>query len=332
MAPTFSIVIPTYNRAHIVGRAIRSCLAQTFDDFEIVISDDVRSTDRLADVLAAFEDSRIRLLHHRGTGAAGRNIGIEAARGQYIAFLDSDDAFLPRKLEICLKHLGRADGCVYYSQVYADRGVGKLWLKPRRGLGRNETVIDYLLADRGWITTSTMVMCTSIAKEVRFNEMLTFAQDTQFAIDAWKKNYQFEMIQEPLVLYDNSRRPDRVSQNAFFASSKDAVDAYLAWLALQEGLMPEKAYYSCCARVVSRLVAKEHPLEALYQIRRAYTTGALGLGEMLSQGLQTFAPTFYWSICNAVARFWGVRPSSEVGALLHNGRLRKVRSGSTTCR
>ena len=98
--PTVSVIIPTYNRAHLVGRAIRSVLAQTFQDFEIIVVDDA-STDNTEEVIRAFGDPRIIFLHqetNRGPSAA-RNTGIRASRGEYIAFLDSDDGWLPRKLE-----------------------------------------------------------------------------------------------------------------------------------------------------------------------------------------------------------------------------------------
>jgi len=85
---TVSVVIPTYNRAHLVDRAIRSVLNQTYQDFEIIVVDDGSTP-------------RIRYIRHeknRG-GSAARNTGIRAARGEYIAFLDSDDEWLPEKLK-----------------------------------------------------------------------------------------------------------------------------------------------------------------------------------------------------------------------------------------
>ena len=98
--PKVSVVIPTHDRAHLVGRAIRSVLAQTFQDFEIIVVDDC-SVDNTKEVVQSLADSRIRYLRHeinRG-GSAARNTGIGAARGEWIAFLDSDDEWLPKKLE-----------------------------------------------------------------------------------------------------------------------------------------------------------------------------------------------------------------------------------------
>jgi len=96
--PGLSVIIPTYNRAALVPEAMASVLAQTWRDFEVLVVDDA-STDGTAEALAAF-GSRIRLLRNtsRLGVAAARNLGISGARGQWLAFLDSDDLWRPEKL------------------------------------------------------------------------------------------------------------------------------------------------------------------------------------------------------------------------------------------
>lgn len=97
--PRVSVVVPVYNRAELLGRAIRSVFAQTFSDFELIVVDD-GSTDNLARALEQCRDPRRRLLRHdRNRGvAAARNSGVHDARGAYVAFLDSDDEWLPEML------------------------------------------------------------------------------------------------------------------------------------------------------------------------------------------------------------------------------------------
>ena len=97
---TISIIIPTYNRAGLIGRALMSVLNQTYQDFEIIIVDDC-STDNTQDVAGSFKDERIIYIYHeKRKGLAGaRNTGIKAAGGQYLAFLDDDDEWLPEKSE-----------------------------------------------------------------------------------------------------------------------------------------------------------------------------------------------------------------------------------------
>src|SRR5215469_2241485 len=94
-----SVVIPVYNRARLIGRAIGSVLAQTYQNFEIVVVDDA-STDDLSGALSEISYSRLRrVAHPRNRGAAAaRNTGVAAAVGEYVAFLDSDDIWYPQKL------------------------------------------------------------------------------------------------------------------------------------------------------------------------------------------------------------------------------------------
>jgi len=92
--PKVSVIIPTYNRAHLIGRAIQSVLNQTYQDFELIVVDD-GSTDNTNEVIKEFsqKDKRILYIKHDKNkgGSAARNTGIKAARGEYIAFQDSDD-------------------------------------------------------------------------------------------------------------------------------------------------------------------------------------------------------------------------------------------------
>lgn len=98
--PVISIVLPTYNRAYILGKAIESVLAQTYADWELIIVDD-GSVDNTEAVVQSYKDWRIRYVkHERNKGlAASRNTGIRESHGTYIANLDSDDVWLPTKLE-----------------------------------------------------------------------------------------------------------------------------------------------------------------------------------------------------------------------------------------
>jgi glycosyltransferase involved in cell wall biosynthesis len=98
-APLVSVVIPSYNRGHCIGACIDSVLAQTLGDFEIIIVDDCSSDDTAARV-QAFTDPRISYIRQPTNqgGAAARNVGIRRARGEFVAFLDSDDLWLPEKL------------------------------------------------------------------------------------------------------------------------------------------------------------------------------------------------------------------------------------------
>ena len=98
-APYFSIIIPTFNRAQMLGRAILSVITQHFTSWELIIVDD-GSTDNTHQVVTSFHDERIRYIHQQNAErSAARNKGIESSSGKYICFLDSDDYYLPHHLE-----------------------------------------------------------------------------------------------------------------------------------------------------------------------------------------------------------------------------------------
>ena len=102
-APLVSIVIPTYNHAPLLHRAIESIRAQTFTHWKAIIVNNF-STDDTVSVVESFSDNRIQLIDFANNGviAASRNKGIELADGTYVAFLDSDDTWFPEKLEMCV--------------------------------------------------------------------------------------------------------------------------------------------------------------------------------------------------------------------------------------
>jgi len=113
-----SIIIPTYNRANIISKAIKSCLKQTYNSIEIFIIDDC-SKDNTKEVIKKINDTRIKyikLLKHKGASYS-RNVGIKKAKGTYISFLDSDDVFLPEKLKLQLNNLINHNSDLDFCQV-----------------------------------------------------------------------------------------------------------------------------------------------------------------------------------------------------------------------
>lgn len=123
--PSISVVIPTYNRAHLVTRAIRSAQSETSEGDEIIVVDD-GSTDATSEVVAELGDKKIRYLRqdNRGAGAA-RNLGVEAATGDLIAFLDSDDVWLPGKTIVQRTFMNHCPDVLFsftnFNNVYAGK-------------------------------------------------------------------------------------------------------------------------------------------------------------------------------------------------------------------
>lgn len=109
-APLISIIMPSYNRAYTIGEAVQSVLDQSYPNWELLICDDA-STDKTAEVMQSFDDPRIRYMHFtKSNGAGARNNGLRFAKGDYIAYLDSDNIWHPLFLDLMLRKLLAAPG------------------------------------------------------------------------------------------------------------------------------------------------------------------------------------------------------------------------------
>ena len=211
--PIVSVILPTYNRAHLVGRAIRSVLDQTYQDFELIVVDD-GSMDNTEGMVKAFKDPRIRYIRHeqnRG-GAAARNTGIKAAQGEYIAFQDSDDEWLPEKLEKQMRIFEKASAQVgvVYTGFYAINGDRKTYM-PHVNIKIKEGNIHNELLKQNFVTTQAVVLRKEcFEKAGMFDENLPRLQDWELFIRI-SKYYIFKYVDEPLVLAFFS--PDSISAN-----------------------------------------------------------------------------------------------------------------------
>lgn len=113
--PLVSVVIPTYNHAHYLDRALKSVLVQTYPNWEVIVVDN-HSNDNTDEVIVGFVDPRITCLkiHNNGVIAASRNAGIRVAKGEWIALLDSDDWWTANKLQACLECIDEKVDLVYH--------------------------------------------------------------------------------------------------------------------------------------------------------------------------------------------------------------------------
>jgi len=118
-----SVVIPTYNRADDLKKAIESVINQTYADWELLVIDN-HSTDHTREIIDNINDKRIRLfeIDNQGVIAASRNLGINNSKGKYVAFLDSDDIWTEDKLEKSMFWLNQG-----YDVVYHDMDIFLLW-------------------------------------------------------------------------------------------------------------------------------------------------------------------------------------------------------------
>lgn len=281
MKPEFSVIVPVYNRAHLLVRTLKSVLEQTFQDFEIIVVDDGSSDDPGAAV-AALADDRIRFLRqeNRGGGAA-RNAGIDAAKGRFVAFLDSDDEFVPHHLEHMHRLLDHAEDTVGYARVIVDRGEGRTLLKPPRAIRPGEHMATYLLCDRGFVPTITVALPREIAKRVRYSEALPFAQDTDFALRLYLEGCRFRMIDEPGAIWHDLPDSQRTSANRKGASA-------IGWIESMRHRIPSQAYYGCRGWMIAKGVAPRDKARALALYLNAVVHGCYRPGLAAIIFLQIF--------------------------------------------
>ncbi len=205
--PFFSVIVPVFNRASVLGASLRSVLAQTCQDFEIIVIDD-GSSDNPRAVVESLNDPRIRFIRQENQGGGtARNTGINAASGRFIAPLDSDDAFLPHHLESMKALLDGTEDVVGYARILVDRGDGRTMLKPPRAIRAGEDMGEYTLCERGFVPTITIVVAREMAQRVRYHPKLRAAEDVDFAIRLALEGCRFQMLEEPgAIWHDHHRR------------------------------------------------------------------------------------------------------------------------------
>lgn len=145
--PTITVLMTTYNGRQTIAETIRSVLGQTRTDFEFLIVDD-GSTDDTVDVVARFDDPRIRLIRSAANGGvvAARNVGVAEARGTYVATIDHDDIMLPERLACQAAHLETHPEIVAVSCVAQDLLPGHVSPSPsRRAVAGNSVMLEWLL-------------------------------------------------------------------------------------------------------------------------------------------------------------------------------------------
>ena len=187
VALQFSVVIPLYNKQRYVGRAVDSVLAQTHDQFELIVVDD-GSTDGSAEVVRNVGDPRLRLIvQDNGGEAAARNAGIRAAVGSHIAFLDADDRWKPDFLAVMRSLIAAHPGAAIYGTNYEIVDDGSI-VPGLDGAGRfvdRDGRLDYASALAHWcfpLTSSSICVPAHMFDAVgMFDERLKLATDT----DMW---------------------------------------------------------------------------------------------------------------------------------------------------
>lgn len=170
--PLVSVILPTYNHAHFLNRAIRSVLDQDYTNYEVIVIDN-HSQDNTDEVVQSFVDPRVTLLkiHNNGVIASSRNMGIQAAKGEWLAFLDSDDWWSSNKLQNCIEHINDKTDCIYHDLRLSWEKSGLFQGKILKSRQLKSPVLLDLLVNGNTISTSSVFVRKRLLDEIDgFNE------------------------------------------------------------------------------------------------------------------------------------------------------------------
>ncbi|WP_162936312.1 glycosyltransferase family 2 protein [Pannonibacter phragmitetus] len=295
MNPFFSIVIPCFNRGELLERALRSCVSQTFQNFECIVVDD-GSTEDIGVVVEKFKDDRILLIRQNNSGgSAARNTGIRNAKGEWIALLDADDYFLENKLEVFFHRIQANPSDLLYSYAYIDRGHEKKWLKPDRAIQNGEDITEYLFCKYQRTSTSTFVVRAEVARKVLFDESLPLGQDIDFKIRLVGGGHSISMIEEVLSVYDDSGSIGRVSRG-------NKGEVLEIWLERNRHYFSQKGYRGYRATMLSKYIAKRRPFTTLKDLTFGLLFAGVGLKMTARRAVRAFFPQSYNKIVAYVMR------------------------------
>lgn len=250
--PKVSVIIPTYNREKFIGAAIKSVLDQTYKDFEIIVIDD-GSTDGTADVVKEFNSEKIRYIYQSNQGRSrARNHALELAQGRYIAFLDSDDMYLPEKLGMQVDFMDRRPDCgmVYTSAYCIDENGNSL---PHVYEAK---VSGWIYKDIAFFVPVTITLPTVMARHEVFEAVGGFDENMERFedTDMWRrisKTFQIGAMGTFTCLLRTHIENSLITQNPerilaaveYYVRKIEREDVDVAWLVRRRGVAMLYTYY-----------------------------------------------------------------------------------------
>lgn len=258
--PDVSVVVPTRFRPELVTRAVRSALAQTLRDIEVIVVIDGPDAKTRA-ALSALGDDRVRVIELPESSGApnARNVGVSNARAPWTALLDDDDEWLPTKLAV---QLGLARGARASLPIVASRLINRTpradLVMPRRMPAPGEPLSEYFTVRRGlfhgegFIQTSTIMAPTELLRRVPFDVTVRRMQELDWTLRALSHD-DVELVYavQPQVVWHTDENRKRISDEMPWQSS-------LAWLRRTRPLLTRRAYAAITMSVVASMAAPTH--------------------------------------------------------------------------
>lgn len=259
--PLVSVVIPTMGRPLLVVKAINSALQQTYQNIEVIVVID--GDDQSIVALEPISSPQLRLLRlpNQVGGARARNEGVRAARGEWVAFLDDDDEWLPEKLQkqLAAAQASKAPNPILSCKVIARTHAGEfVW--PRKL--PTEPLSEYLLARSSWrqgeglMQTSTLLTTRRLMQTIGFMDGLQKHQDWDWLLRAAKApETSIEFVDEPLVVWNLVSSKTSVSRRCDWQGS-------LAWIRERRNLVTRRAYAGFIATSIASQASRQKKWKA----------------------------------------------------------------------
>lgn len=277
--PLVSVIIPYYNREATIGRALDSVFRQSYRCWEVIVVDDGSRQCLHPGIAAQLGDARVRVIRHplnRGVSAA-RNTGIAHARGDYLAFLDSDDWWRPEKMARQVAEAQASpspQAAVCLTRLRVVMGNGWMPVRPVRAPEGEFALPHYLYTLGGLAQTSSILVSAPLARRVLFDEQLRLYEDHLFLIRAQALGGRVTMLADDLTVWMNDTPHGRLS------SAQD-MHSIRRFIELAQGGVDAPALAAFEARAAARPLWRRAPLRLLALLAHAVRTGGLAPAQAL---------------------------------------------------
>ena len=200
--PKVSVIVPCYNSQSFIKRTIESALKQTYTNLEIIVVDD-GSKDNTGDIIKSFNDARIKYFYQENNGLSfTRNVAIKHATGEYVAFLDHDDQWLPEKIEKQLRLFERNPelGLVFSDAYMVSSERKTIACFKERKPSRGNIFYEYLLSDNFVPLLTVLTPKVVISRYMPFDDRYKISEEFDLFLRI-ARDYKFDYVDEPLGNY-----------------------------------------------------------------------------------------------------------------------------------
>jgi glycosyltransferase involved in cell wall biosynthesis len=303
-----SVIVPTRDRPAPVVQAVASALAQDFENFEVVVVVDGEDP-RTSEALRTFQDARVRVIELTANvgGAEARNAGVKAARGEWVAFLDDDDEWLPQKLsrQIVVARQSNAMWPIVSSRMIVRAPSFEL-IRPMRRYEREKPISEFLFCRRSLrdgpfaMQTSTLLARRDLMLAVPFKSGLKRHQDWDWVLRVERiPGAEFAVIEEPLVIYRTEDGRESVGRAQDWVFS-------MQWGKEMQGFFSARAYsWFLATECATRAVKSRAGFKVYAEIARRFVLdGRPSLGSTITMAAFLGLPRRWRGSILGVARRW----------------------------